>query len=39
MLAMHGNTGSRMSTLSNLEPALELGCALAIFDFGGCGNS
>ncbi len=39
LLAMHGNTGSRISTLSMLEPALKCGLTFANFDFGGCGNS
>lgn len=39
MLAMHGNTGSRISTLNLVEPAMKCGLMLAIFDFAGCGNS
>jgi hypothetical protein len=36
---MHGNTGSRMSSILLLESAIRHGLGYAIFDFLGCGNS
>ncbi len=39
VIYLHGNTGSRLDSLTLLEPVMEKGCSLCALDFSGCGIS